>query len=133
MTNAEKYKELETKKVAKMTNEEIAEIMDKDIKYCKDCPCENSCTMDKTCKEYYLDWLDKEAEKETFGNLKRGDKFVFYCFGMKSQPYMKISNVILEDPLINKVLGEQRYNAVSVETGWLRRFDDNEEVEKIND
>ena len=133
MTNAEKYKELEIKKVTAMTNEEIAETMDKDIIHCLDCPCEYLCKMDKSCKEYYLDWLDKEAEKETFGNLKRGDKFVFYCFGAKSQPYMKISNVILEDSLINKVLGEQKYNAVSVETGWLRRFEDNEEVEIIND
>ena len=133
MTNAEKYKELETKKLAEMTNEEIAEIMDKDIRYCKDCPCENSCKMDKPCTEYYLDWLGKEAEKKTFESLKRGDKFVYFSFGEKSQPYMKISNVILEDSVINKVLGEQRYNAINVESGWLRRFDDNEEVEKIND
>lgn len=133
MTNAEKYKELETKKVAKMTNKEIAETMDKDIKYCKDCPCENYCELDKSCIEYYLDWLDKEAEKETFGSLKRGDKFVFHFCDVKSQPYMKISNVILEDSTINKVLGEQRYNAVNVESGWLRRFDDNEEVERIYD
>lgn len=126
MTNAEKY-------LSTMTNEKLAEIMDKGIRNCADCPCLYFCKMDKTCAEYYLDWLNKEADKETFENLKRGDKFVFYCFGVKSQPYMKISNVILEDSTINKTLGEQRYNAVSVETGWLRRFEDNEEVEIIND
>ena len=59
MTNGER--------IRKMTDEELAEMFEKHIKYCEDCPAYyNVCDVglpEGTCKDLCLRWLQREAEE----------------------------------------------------------------------